>query len=517
MRPLPLAGAVLVAGYVARRWRTLSTERRLLALVVVAALASYGAGAFDLPNVEKTIEDVGEALGQWTYLLVGVMAFLETGAFVGLLVPGETTIIVGGVVAGQGEIDVVLLIGLVWACAVAGDVTSYAIGRRLGRDFMLAHGPKVKITAARLEQVERFYDRHGGKAILLGRFVGLVRAVSPFIAGASRLPFGRFLPYDIIGCGIWGAAFVLIGYASWRSFDRAAEIAGRGAFALGTVIVVVVGGIVAYRFFREPVNRHRTRQWLNEQAERPLLRPVAGVARPVYRRVARPFARRVSGPLRFAWQRVTPGQLGLELTTLLAVALVGGFLFGATASLIADQPVIDGDRRAFEIAEEARNDTLVDLAKVVTDLGATAVLAPLTALVALWLAVRRRWPEAATLVVAFPLTVVAVNVAKAAEERPRPVGGLVATDGWSFPSGHAAYAVVLVALAVVVVRGLVGRFGLVVAGIAAAAAIGLSRVYLRAHFLSDVVAGWALGAAVFATCAMVALVVAFLRDNVRPP
>src|SRR6185436_8370801 len=116
------------------------------------------------PNIEHAAEDLGTALGEWTYLLVGLMAFLETGAFVGLIAPGETFILVGGLVAGQGQISIVVLIAIVWTAAVAGDVTSFVLGRRLGRQFMLRHGERFKITEERIEAVERFYDRHGGKA-----------------------------------------------------------------------------------------------------------------------------------------------------------------------------------------------------------------------------------------------------------------------------------------------------------------------------------------------------------------
>ena len=108
-------------------------------LAVVGALL-YGLGLFEIPNIEKLLEDLGRTLGTYTYLLVGGLAFLETGAFVGLIAPGETTILVGGVVAGQGEIDIVALIALVWACAVAGDLTSFYLGRRLGREFLETHG-----------------------------------------------------------------------------------------------------------------------------------------------------------------------------------------------------------------------------------------------------------------------------------------------------------------------------------------------------------------------------------------
>ena len=134
---------------------------------------------------------------------MGALAFLETGAFIGLLAPGETAMLLGGLVAGQGKIDVLTMIAIAWTAAVAGDVTSFFLGRRLGRGFLERHGPRVKITEERLQSVEGFFDRHGGKAILLGRFVGLVRAVAPFLAGSSGMPLRRFIPYDVIGAGLW--------------------------------------------------------------------------------------------------------------------------------------------------------------------------------------------------------------------------------------------------------------------------------------------------------------------------
>jgi len=114
------------------------------------------------------------------------------------------------------------------------------------------------------------------------------------------------------------------------------------------------------------------------------------------------------------------------------------------------------------------------------------------------------------------LTYLAVHVTKAAEDRLRPVGELIDTSGSAFPSGHAAYAIAYVALAVAIARAVpnwAGRTTLVGGAIVLAAAVGLTRVYLRAHFLSDVVAGWSVAAAIFAFCGMVALIVAFVRQN----
>src|SRR5829696_4405645 len=286
--------AVLVVAYLVRRWRKLSGERKALGILIALALAVYASGVLsELPDPKKVIGDIAETLGPWTYALVGVMAFLETGAFVGLVAPGETVVIAGGVIAGQGEIDLVPLIGLVWVCAVLGDTTSFYIGRRLGRSFLERHGPRVKITHERLEQVEGYFDRHGGKTILIGRFIGLVRALAPFIAGASGLAYRRFIPYSVVGTGLWATAFCVLGYVFWRSFDQVAHVAGQAVFGFGLTVGVIVGVVVAYR------RRDEIRQWFLAREHRPLVRPLVVAARWLHRLFLRPVAKVVGPELRF--------------------------------------------------------------------------------------------------------------------------------------------------------------------------------------------------------------------------
>ena len=125
--------------------------------------------------------------------------------------------ILGGVVAGQGKIDVDHAdrdrVGARPSPATARASTS---GAGSGATSWCATGPRVQITEERLETVERFFDRHGGKAIFIGRFVGLVRAIAPFLAGSGGMPFRRFLPYDILGAGLWATTFILLGYFFWQ-------------------------------------------------------------------------------------------------------------------------------------------------------------------------------------------------------------------------------------------------------------------------------------------------------------
>jgi membrane protein DedA with SNARE-associated domain/membrane-associated phospholipid phosphatase len=497
--PLVFAAALVVYGVVRRR--RISRGEWVLGAVVLAALLVYGTGLVHPPSFETLIKNAGEKLGTWTYLLVGVLAFLETGAFVGLIAPGEFTILVGGVVAGQGRIDVMALIAIVWACAVAGDMTSYFLGRRLGREFLERHGPKVKITHERLEQVEGFFDRHGGKAILIGRFVGLVRAIAPFLAGSSRLPLRRFIPYDVVGAGLWGTTFVVLGYVFWQSFDQVASVAKTGALALGLAISLGFGIYAAVKWLRVDANRDKAMAFVERH---PVLRHLVPVARGIRR------------PLVFAWNRLTPGDLGLELTTLIMVSGIGWFVFFGYWHIFTTRPLTIGDMRGLRVADALNNGTGVAVAKIVTTLGSLPVTGGLVLATTVFFAARRMVAEAVALAAGMALTVWAVHWAKHAVDRPRPDHPLVSTMDPSYPSGHSAYAIAYVTVAVAIGRTFPrwrGRVAVVGAAVGLAVLIGFTRVYLRAHYFSDVIGGYGLACGLFSLTAIAALVVVHLRQN----
>jgi len=482
-----------------------SSERRrlaLIALLVVGGFIAFREFGPDI-DVEQVLEDLASRLGTATYVLVGALAFLETGAFVGLIFPGETAVILGGAVAGQGETSLVLTMAIVWFCAWGGDTVSFLIGARLGRGFVLRHGPKVRITHERFAQVEDYFDRHGGKTILIGRFIGLVRALAPFVAGSSGMAYRAFVPFSILGTGLWAATFTLLGYVISENLGRAADLAGKGTLVFGTLVAALVGIVLAVRYLRVASNRERlVRRMEGNRA----LAPVVALGR------------RIEPQARFLWNRITPGGLGLELTSLLATLAVALFVLVGYASVVDGHPGPTAvDSEAFELAGELRTEWLVDLARAVTVLGSGTATIAVAIAAAVMLAMRRSWPELGVLVAAVVLTHAAVPVLKEVLERPRPAGALIDASGLSFPSGHAANSVIYAWLALTIalrVRpGKVNASALIVAGIVLAAAVGLTRVELRAHYLSDVSAGWGLGVSAFALCAIVALVVTHLREN----
>jgi undecaprenyl-diphosphatase len=485
--------------------RLLRDRRIRISLIVAVVIAAYLVLREALPEVElqELLEDVSTTLGSWTYVLVGVFAFLETGAFVGLVAPGETVVILGGAVAGQGATSVYVTIAVVWFCAWAGDSVSFLLGRRLGREFVLRHGERVRITRERFAQVELYFRRHGGKTILIGRFIGLVRALAPFVAGSSGMRYSQFVPFSILGTGLWSAVFTVIGYFASRSIDTAAEVAGTGTALFATAVVTVVVIVWVVRFLRVRENRERIVAAMEGQAA---LRPALALGRAI-----RPQAR-------FLWDRITPGGLGLEFTTIVAVLAVSLYVLIAYAVTLGGDPGTTGaDRAAADIVMDLRTSWLTDVAEVVTELGSVYALFAVTAIAVGLLAGARRWAELAVLVGAMVIMLVAAPEIKDAVDRPRPAGGLVDVEGSGFPSGHATYSAIYAWLAITLALrlGIRGGTPLVIGGIALTVAIGLTRVYLGVHYLSDVIGGWALGASAFSACAAVVVAVGHFRQNSR--
>jgi membrane protein DedA with SNARE-associated domain/membrane-associated phospholipid phosphatase len=485
-----------------------TSNRKRLLLVILAAAVAFGyylisqrLGHLDLQGL---LEDISNTLGAWTYLLVGAFAFAETGAFVGLVVPGETVMLLGGAVAGQGAIDIYLLIAIAWFAAWAGDTTSFFLGRRLGREFVMTHGPRFGISHERFERVEDYFSRHGGKTIFIGRFISLVRAFAPFIAGSSGMRYRAFVPYSILGTGLWASAHILIGYFFSRSIETAARYAGKGAFLLATLIVVVAGSVFLYRRFRVAENRAAAVRWMEGNAATRWL-VVLG--------------RRYQPQFHFLWDRVTPGgTFGLEFTSLMAVLAVSLFVLVAYIVVVGREPgPTHGDVTAMEVAEHLRAAWFTDFSKVFTFLGSGVFTWGLTAVCAALLALRRRWTEFGVLLAGMTLTSIGFHEIKDAVDRPRPDDALVGYSGSSFPSGHAARSVLYVWLAVMVVLrlrpGMARGTAVVAGGIVLTILVGLSRVYLNVHYLSDVSSGWALGAACFSLCAAVGLVISQVRQN----
>lgn len=472
----------------------------LVAIFVVYQLVKRLLPDFD---AQQLLEDASGTLGRWTYAIVGLFAFLETGAFVGLLAPGETIVVLAGAVAGQGKTSVVLTIGIVWASAFAGDSASYLLGVKLGRSFVLEHGSKVRLSRERFAQVESYFDSHGGKTILIGRFIGLVRALAPFIAGSSGMGYRAMAPYSILGTGIWATTFTLLGFYASKNIDAVLSNSEHALLAFALIVGLVVGVTLLVRYLREADNRAKLARGMES---RPVLRSLLAVGR------------RLSPQARFVAGRLTPGDLGLELTTALAALAVGAYVCIAYGLVVSDSPgPTSTDRAAADVADTLNAAWLTSVAKVVTFFGSGPVVSVAALITAAWLGYRRYWSELIVLVVGVLAILFGTDLLKEIVGRARPDRGLVDVQGLAYPSGHASHAVIYAWIALTVSlrsrAGVSSGTAIVTFGIAVAAAIGLSRVYLRVHYLSDVSGGWAYGVAVFALLAAIAVLVRHFRQD----
>jgi membrane-associated protein len=185
------------------------------------------------------------------YLLVGLLVFAEAAVFVGFVLPGETAVVLGGVLASRHGIDLRVLVVLVVVCAVVGDTVGYEVGRHYGTR-VLGWGP-LRRHEERLDRARGFLRERGGSAVFLGRWTAFLRAVMPGLAGLSRMPYRRFIVWNALGGAAWGLTFCLVGYLAGNSYEVVASRIGTGGAVVTATVVVVA--LVVWRVRRRHAER----------------------------------------------------------------------------------------------------------------------------------------------------------------------------------------------------------------------------------------------------------------------
>lgn len=178
----------------------------------------------------------------WLLVVSGLLVFVEDAIFVGFVVPGETAAVLAGVASGAGTVPLAAALAVVIVAAIVGDSVGYEVGRKWFAPA-LEKVPFLRKHEARIESARDFLRRRGGAAVFLGRFTAFFRAMMPALAGASKMPYRRFLPWNALGGIIWGGVFVTLGYLAGNSYHHLEKIVGRG-FAVGVAVVVVIALIV---------------------------------------------------------------------------------------------------------------------------------------------------------------------------------------------------------------------------------------------------------------------------------
>jgi undecaprenyl-diphosphatase len=421
----------------------------------------------------------------WAALaVVFLLPALESSAFVGFVVPGEIAVLLGGVLASRANVSLGAVLAAAIAGAVVGDTVGYEVGKRWGRRLLQSMLGRL-VKADHLGRAERYLQTRGGKAVFFGRFTAALRVLIPGLAGMSGMPYRRFAAYNAAGGAVWATGFALAGYLagdSWRSVEH---IAGRASVVLLLLGALAAGLVVAARW----AGRHqdRIRSFVAAQLDRaPLSRLRA----------------RYERQIRFLARRLDPGAaLGLSLTASLAAVVAAGWALGVVVQdVIAGDGSIRFDRPVLEWFARHREPWLTSVMRAVTDLGSSVFLVPLVVAVAAWFWKRRRSARPAVLLgAAFGGADLLSGAIRVLTGRARPPIGLAVAHfgGHSFPSGHTTNATAVYGMLALVLASATPlwrrRVSAFAGAVAIATAVGITRLYLGAHWLTDVLAGWALG------------------------
>jgi membrane-associated protein len=200
-------------------------------------------------HIDVHLASITSSYGLWAYAILFLIVFAETGLVVAPFLPGDSLLFAAGAICAIGTLDVGLLVLLLIVAAILGDSLNYSIGRRFGDAIVRSRLGRF-IRPAYIQRTQAFYERHGGKTIILARFMPIVRTFAPFVAGVGNMHYPRFLLYNVIGGIVWVAGFALLGY--W--FGNMPAIKKNFSLVILAIIVLsVMPGIVEYV-------RHRMRR-----------------------------------------------------------------------------------------------------------------------------------------------------------------------------------------------------------------------------------------------------------------
>jgi membrane protein DedA with SNARE-associated domain/membrane-associated phospholipid phosphatase len=417
--------------------------------------------------------------------LICLVAFAESLAIVGTLVPTAVVMFGAGALVGHGTLQLSWTLGVAAAGAVAGDALSYEVGRH--EQDRVRTRPLFRRYADHIGKAERLIARHGAVSIVIARFTGAVRAFVPLLAGFARMPAGKFYAVNVVSALLWAPAHILPGVVFGASLHLAEQASGRLAMLVLLLAALLWGATLLARF---------------------TIRTAVPMTRVLRRRVLDAVGARTAWWARFLRLLLDPERPGSEaLLAGLFVLLGSMWLFlGIAEDVVSRDPLVTADVSVFTFLQQLRTQPVDRLMVGMTEMGSVGVMLPLILAVAVWLAAQRCWRTAGYWVATAASAEAMVQVLKGTLGRHRPLAIYGGLEQYSFPSGHATIsAVVLAFLAFLLTRGQSMRWRFAVGTTAAVyvTLVGFSRLYLGAHWMSDVLGGFSFGLAAAAISAMV--------------
>ena len=191
--------------------------------------------------LEELVEWVGPVFERAGYAIIAAAVLLERSIFVGLIIPGDVVLALGGIYAAREELALPWVIAWAVLAAIVGETIGYSLGRRYGAG-LITRLPLVRRLAPRLDHAEEYFARHGGKTVAIGRFATAAGAFIPFVAGVAKMRYRRFLAFDIPAILVWAGAIAAVGYLFGSNLDRVEKLLSRFGLIALAILVLFIGG-----------------------------------------------------------------------------------------------------------------------------------------------------------------------------------------------------------------------------------------------------------------------------------
>lgn len=438
----------------------------------------------DRPQLSRIIDLLSGLTSPWLYVIIGALAAAESAALVGLVVPGEAALLIGGVIASQGHVDLWLLIAIATIAAVVGDSIGYEVGR--------ATGPALRSTRIgrwvgdeRWQRVDAYVLRRGAHAVFFGRWVGVLRALVPGVAGMTSMPYRKFIVWNVLGAVTWAPAVVLAGYVAGNSYRTVERWLGAASLIIVAIVVVAVGGSLATR-------------WMIEHRDKALafgsrVRALPAIDGPI-RLVAR-----LSSPA-LEWSRP---YWAFTVITVIALTIIGGAGWALSAlvdSIVGTESIARLDQPVASWFSEHTTSWATSTFQAISVVGGGVGAGIVAALVTL---TRRRtqstWRSGMVMLTALTGALFTSQAINYFTNRPGPTVDGTTLSAQAFPSGHTAIAVAVFGAAAYLISNqrswrqqVIIWSGAIFIGFV----VGVARAYLGGHWLTDIVGGWLLGTAI---------------------
>jgi len=351
-------------------------------------------------------------------------------------------VIAGGFMAKLGILDIGDVIVITALGAIIGDFIGYILGKKYGTSFLEKYGKYFFFHKEQFEKTKKLMNHHTGKSLIIGRFNSFTRSFAPFIAGSTHTPFRKFLLFNIIGGTAWATSFIIIGFIFGQSYEAVAKYIGE---FVTIAIVASIGIVYLYRFINK--RKHIFSKYY------------------LYTLFINIFSL-------YLFAKMTEDVIRAESVAVLDIWL------NEKVMLLWNFPL---------------NEVMI----FITNIASPVNLSLFSVLLFFILIIKKKWHYSILLVTGMTGGVLLEMMVKFLMQRERPMNSLIEISGYSFPSGHATIATVFFVLLLYTfkddIKNKLLKILFIFTTVSAFLLVGFSRVYLNVHWLSDVVAGFALG------------------------